>query len=264
MRRIVLLLGLAALGAAAPAFADDDQICADRPGKATSPCTVPAGHWQVETGLADWSLQKGGGERDTLLVLGETTVKYGLDEHSDIEVDVVPWQRATSRAGGVHQSASGIGDTQIIYKRELTSSDAALQLSLYPYVKLPTAKHDLGNGKVEGGLLVPIQYQVPKSKLSIGLTPELDLLADQDGHGYHAAMAQVVTLGWQASDKLNLSTELWGQWDWDPSATTRQYSADGAIAYVVNKNVQLDAGVNLGLNRQTPDVEIYGGISERF
>jgi len=76
--------------------------------------------------------------------------------------------------------------------------------------------------------------------------------------------AQVVSLGWQASDKLNLSAELWGGWDWDPAGTTRQASADGSVAYLLSNDVQLDAGANFGLNRATPDVEIYGGVSKRF
>ena len=59
---------IALLGVASAARAADDPICAARPGKSTPACTVPAGHWQVETGLADWTLQKGGGERDTSLV----------------------------------------------------------------------------------------------------------------------------------------------------------------------------------------------------
>ena len=77
-------------------------------------------------------------------------------------------------------------------------------------------------------------------------------------------MVQVASLGWQATDKLSLSAEIWGQWDWDPSGTTRQASADGSIAYLVNRDLQLDAGANFGLNRVTPDLEVYGGISVRF
>ena len=96
-----VLLASLVLCAARAAAADEPPICADRPGKGTSTCTVPAGHWQVETGLADWTLDKSGGERDTSLVIGETTVKYGLTDRSDIEVDVTPWQRATSRVAGV-------------------------------------------------------------------------------------------------------------------------------------------------------------------
>jgi outer membrane putative beta-barrel porin/alpha-amylase len=248
----------------AAAAAGEQPICADRPGKSTPACTVPAGHWQIETGLADWSLQKAGGERDTSLVIGETTIKYGLTDRSDIEVDVTPWQRASSRGPGFRESASGIGDIKVIMKQNLTSPDAGLQLALYPYIKIPTAKRSLGNVKWEGGLLVPIDYAIGKSPLSIELTPEVDWVADADGRGHHAAMVQVASLGWQVSPKLNLSAEIRGQWDWDPTGTTRQASADGAVAYLVTNDMQLDAGANIGLNRNTPDVELYGGISERF
>ena len=256
------MLLLAAQAAAVPV----DPICADRPGKATGTCTVPAGHWQVETGLADWTLQKGGGERDTSLVLGETIVKYGLTDRSDIEVDFAPWQRATSRAGGVRQRASGIGDLTLLFKQQLSAPDAAVQVAALPYVKAPTAKHSLGNGKWEGGLMVPIGYAIPRSPVGLALTPEIDWVADADadGRGHHLAMAQVAGLGWQATDKLNLSAEVWGQWDWDPAGTTRQASVDGAVAYLLSDRVQLDAGANFGLNRATLDVEIYGGVSKRF
>ena len=264
MRGKTHLVAAAALLASAAAHADDAPICADRPGKATATCTAPAGRWQVETGLADWSLQKGGGERDTSLAIGETTLKYGLTDRSDIEVDVTPWQRVTSRAAGLRESASGFGDLSILYKQRLTGDDAPVQVSALPFVKVPTAKHSLGNGKWEGGLLIPVSFAIGKSPFSVGLTPEIDWAADADGRGHHAAMAQVVSLGWQVSDKLNLSGELWGQWDWDPAGTIRQASADGAVAYLARKDLQLDAGANFGLNRATPDVEIYAGVAKLF
>lgn len=225
---------------------------------------MPLAHWQVETGLADWTLQKDGGERDTSLVLGETTIKYGLTDASDIELDMTPWQRSMTRVDGSHESVSGFGDVNVIYKQRLTSSDAPVQVLAMPFVKIPTANHSVGNGKCEGGLLIPIGYAIPKSPFSLALTPEVDWVADGDGRGHHTAMAQVASLGWAATRKLNLSAEIWGAWDWDPSGTTRQASADGAVAYLVNNNLQLDAGANFGLNRVTPDAELYGGISVRF
>jgi hypothetical protein len=264
MRGAIRIIAPALLGMSSAAAADEQPICAARPGKATPTCTVPAGQFQLETGLADWSVQKAGGERDTALVIGETTFKYGLTDRSDLEVDVTPWQRATSRGSGFHNSAAGVGDINVAYKQQLTSSDAALQLAVLPYVKLPTANHSLGNGKWEGGLLIPIGYAIPKSPLSIGLTPELDWVADTDGHGHHAGMVQVVSLGWQVTDKFSVSGDFWGQWDWDPDGTTRQYSADGSIAYLVSNDLQLDAGANFGLNRNTADVELYTGVSVRF
>jgi hypothetical protein len=248
----------------AAAAADVQPICAARPGKSTPACTVPASHFQLETGLADWSLEKANGERDTALTIGETTFKYGLTDRSDIEVDVTPWQRASSRGPGFRDSASGFGDITLGYKQQLTANDAAVQVAVLPYVKIPTAKRPLGNREWEGGLLVPIGYAIAKSALSIGLTPELDWIADGDGRGHHVAMVQVVSLGWQATPKLGVAGELWGQWDWDPAGTTREVSADGAIAYLLTNDVQLDAGANFGLNRQTPDVELYAGVSTRF
>jgi hypothetical protein len=246
------------------AAAEEPTICAARPGKSTPPCTVPASHLQIETGFADWTLQKVASERDVSWAVGETTIKYGLSDRSDIEVDITPWQRASSRGTGVHQSASGFGDIVIGYKHRLTAEDAALQLGALPFVKIPTAKRSVGKRRWEAGLLIPIGFAIPKSPLSIGLTPEIDWVADGDGHGHHAAMAQVASLGLAASDKLSVSGELWGQWDWDPDGMTRQYSADGSVAYLLTNNVQLDAGANFGLNRSTPDVELYAGASILF
>jgi hypothetical protein len=261
--RLIFVAGIG-LGLAGAAAADPSPICADRPGKATATCTVPPGHLQVETGLADWSLQRAGDERDTSLVIGETTVKYGLTDGSDIEFDVTPWQQATSRGRTFHERASGVGDVDLIYKRRLSSDDAPLQVTVRPFVKIPTAKRPLGNSVWEGGLLVPIGYAIPRSRLTIALTPELDWVADADGHGRHPAMSQVASLGWQASARLNLSAEIWGSRDWERDNIVRQYSADAAVAYLLSGDVQLDAGANFGLNRETPDVELYTGIAKRF
>lgn len=260
----VIACVLLCAGSAAAAADDPSPICAARPGSSTPPCTVPAGHFQVETGLADWSVQNLPSERDTSLAIGETTIKYGLTDRSDIEVDITPWQRATSSGPGFADRASGFGDITVSYKQQLTAPDAAVQVALQPVVKLPTAARSLGNGKWEGGLLVPVAIALGKSPFSLGLTPEVDWLADADGSGHHAAMVQVASLGFAASNRLSLSAELWGQWDWDPGGTGKQASANASAAYLVSNNVQLDAGANFGLNDQTPDVELYTGVSVRL
>ncbi len=249
---------------AAAAAAPDLTICADRPGKASPTCTVPKGHVQVEIGISDWSRMDSDGERDTALAIGQFAVKYGLTDRSHIEVDVTPWQRQTSRAVGLRDDQSGFGDLRVVYRHLLTSADAPVQVAVSPFVKAPTARHPIGNRKWEGGLIVPIQYAFPHSTLTLALAPEVDSVADGDGHGHHASMAQVVSLGWQATPTFSLSAEIWSQWDWDPVKTERQASADVSAAFLASGRVQLDAGANLGLNRATPDVEIYTGASILF
>ncbi|MCL6729041.1 transporter [Sphingomonas hankyongi] len=248
---------------AATAAADIEPICADRPAKGTGTCTVPAGHLQVETDLADWTSDKTGGFETDYTVIGATMLKYGIGSRADVEIGIVPFESLRVKGGAGSERASGIGDTVVRAKVRLTNDDSALQAAIDPFVKIPTAKHDLGNRKVEAGLVVPLGLSLGGA-FSLASSPEIDLRSDADGHGHHAAMIQMIDVGIAATPKLSLTAELWGQWDWNPGATIRQYSADAAVAYLLSDNVQLDGGANFGLNRQTPDVEIYTGVSARF
>jgi hypothetical protein len=263
VRGALIISGAMLLGMSSAAAAEEPPICADRPGKANPTCTVPAGMVQIETGLADWVHDRSDGMTTDSLAIAATAFKYGLTDRWNLELDVAPynWQRV--RGEGLSQSDSGFGDIFIRSKYRFTSGNG-VQVAMNPAIKIPTASHNIGNGKWEAGIAFPIDYSIPQTPIAVTLGPEIDWVADADEHGHHAAMAQVIGIGWQASEKLNLSAELWGQWDWDPAGTTRQATADVAAAYLVNKDVQLDAGANFGLNKQTPDLELYSGVSVRF
>lgn len=262
MRGGALLIGLAVVASRAPT-ADLQPICADRPGKANPTCTVPAGVVQIETGLADWTHDRSEGTTSDALSLGSTAFKYGLSERWNLEIDVSPYNRVQTREGGLLESDSSFGDLILRSKYRLTDGDG-IQIAIDPAVKVPTAARPIGNRRWEAGIAVPIDYSIPKSPFSVTLGPELDWLADSDGSGHHLAMAQVIGIGWQASSKLNFSGEVWGQWDWDPAGTQREATADAAAAYLATNDLQLDAGANFGLNRNTADVELYTGFSVRF
>lgn len=263
MRAEAFLIMAPLFAGCAHAADDEPSICADRPGKANPTCTVPTGRVQVETGLVDWTHDRDSGVRTDLLSVAATAIKYGLTDRWQVEVDVAPYNALRVHGIGLSERDTGFGDVVIASKYRLTSGDG-VQVALDPHVKIPTAAHALGNGRVEAGVAMPIDSAIPHSVLSVTLGPELDWLADDDGRGHHLAMVQVAGVGWQASDKLNLSGELWAQWNWDPAGTGRQTSADAAAAYLVTSDLQLDAGANFGLNRQTPDIELYAGVAKRF
>lgn len=261
--RGAILLAAMLLGWSGAAAADEKPICADRPSKSTGECTVPAGRVQVETGLVDWTRDRSDGVTSELTTFGSSLIKYGIGSNADIEVQLTPLETLSVR-DGAHDHHSSFGDTVLRVKYRLTADDAPFQVALDPFVKLPTANHQLGNGKAEGGLVVPTSAQLGKGPLTLSFDPELDVLADADGHGRHLATQQVVNIGVQVNEQLSLSAELWARWDWDPAGTGKQASADVSAAYVVGKDMQLDAGANFGLNRQTPGVELYTGVSVRF
>jgi len=248
----------------AAAAADDEPICADRPGQGNSSCTVPAGMVQVETTFVDWTRDRSGGERTEELVIGETAFKLGLNSRMDVELVVSPLTRVTVRDAGARERETGFGDLTLRAKYRVTAESSAVEATILPFVKIPTAKRSLGNGKVEGGIAVPIQWSIPGSHLSVTLGPEIDIVADQDGNGYHAAMVQLAGLGVPLTSRLSVSGDILGSWDWDPAGTVRQFSAGVSAAYLLSNDVQLDAGLTVGLNAAAADVQAYSGIAFRF
>lgn len=253
-----LVLGFSCALLASTVQAQDAPICTDRPTKANAVCTVPAGQWQIESAAVDWlRLDQGDSETETLL-LGASLLKVGLSSRSDLQLGFTPFVRVTTN--GDHRS--GVGDVTFRYKHRLSATNAPVQVAIIPFVKLPTAKTGIGNKMAEGGVALPVSFALGAATLTIG--PEADWLVDADGHGRHLGTVQLVNLAAAVAPRLTLAGEFWSSWNFDPDGTVWQSSADVAVAYAATANVQLDVGANIGLSRNTPDVQLYAGVSKRF
>jgi hypothetical protein len=265
------LLFAAALLAAAPALAQTEtsdaastpslrDLCADRPGKATPPCILDQGHAQIEIGLADAVFQGGQGVHETLTTLGASEVRFGLTPTLEAEVAWAPVIVDHNR--GV-RDVTGSGDLTLGFRRALTTPGAdGAAVSIQGFVTAPTATHGLGAGGWTGGARLPVSAPLSKT-LSLGLTPEADVVRNAAGGGTHLAASTAVSVG-RSFGKASLGVELWGAVDDDPTGRTYQATADLTAALLIGDNVQLDAGANFGLNRNTPDAEVYVGVSRRF
>ena len=262
MRIAPLALSAAlAIPATGPAAAQDlRDFCAQRPGKATPPCILDAGHLQVEAGLADAVFQRGDGVHEDTYALGATELRLGFSRRVELEAAWTPSVIDQTRGS---PRRSGTGDASLAVLAALTDPDkmgpaAAAQA----FVTLPTATHGLGAGGWTGGVRLPIATPLADG-VSLGLTPEIDLLRNAGGRGVHAAWTGVASLG-RGFGPVSLGAELWGQVEEEPAGTIRRASADLTGAVLVGKALQLDAGANFGLNRQTPGLELYVGASRRF
>jgi hypothetical protein len=235
------------------------DFCADRPGKATPPCILDVGHAQLEAGLADAVFKRGGGIHDTTYAFAASEFRVGLTPKLEAEADWAPLIVDHDRALG-HRSGSG--DLTLGLRGALIAPEGdGAAVSLQGFVTAPTASHGLGAGGWWGGVRLPAQ--VPLGLLALGLTPELDVVRNASGRGTHAAWVGVASLS-RAFGKLTLGAEAWGQVDDDPSHVGHQASADLTAALAVSANAQLDAGANVGLTRETPDLEVYVGVARRF
>lgn len=264
MAGLAVLLAGFALGAAEPADAPPQPICADRPTKSSNACAVDPGRWQFETDIANGTFQHQDGVTTDTWLAPNPTLKYGVAKDLDVEAGMALLESVRTHDAGGTRTLGGVGDLYLRLKwAAYTSNDGNAQAGLYPFVKLPTARRGVGNGATEAGVIAPVNIKLSE-QWQIGFAPEIDALLDANGSGRHANVIQTLNVGYTLPHDWTVYAEVWGDWNFDPVRTTRQYSLDFAVAKLIGKDVQLDAGVNLGLNHDTPGVNLYLGIARRF
>jgi hypothetical protein len=243
-------------------------LCTDRPTKSTSPCTVEAGRVQLETDLFNVTVDHSGGADTTTWTALNPTIKLGLTDTLDAELSLAPWVDVVSRdrAGGARTHASGLGDLYLKFKWSLMGDNGGpVAIGLVPWVKVPTAAAGVGNGETEMGLIAPANLVLPAG-WSLVVDPEVDALENAAGDGRHVNIAGLLSFSHALSNTVTASAEIWIDANFDPRGWVTQVSADFGAAWIPAKvpNWQLDGGVNVGLDRDTPAAQVYLGISHRF
>ena len=238
----------------------------DRPPKANVPFTVDAGHFQYETDIVNFADQANGPTRTNTLLAPNPTLKFGLTNSTELELNMPIVGVATTiprPADGARTGATAICSS--VPKSMFGVMDGgASALAFIPYIKAPTAAPGIGNGAVEEGLIAPLSVTLP-SGYTFVFNSELDELKDSVGEGQHANYINVVSLSHQVINKdFTLYVELWSDYNNDPLQRTTQVSFDTALAWTVRPNLQLDIGADFGLNGATPTIQVFAGISQRF
>ncbi len=237
-------------------------VCTDRPTKSDSACSVEPGHWQLETDLFNGSFQRLDGVTTDTWCLTNPTLKYGLVTNVDLEVNMVPFEFVTTHGASGAGTESGNGDLYLRLKYTVVGS-GPVQIGVVPYVKAPTARTGLGDGAWETGVNMPITLQL-NGQLALTFSPEFDALKDGAGSGRHFNTSQTIDISYSLPKGLTVSGELWGDWNADPAGTSRQYSFDLVATKSIDKLFQLDGGVFFGLNRATPGVQLFTGVSRKW
>jgi Putative MetA-pathway of phenol degradation len=112
----------------------------DRPTKSNVPYTVDAGHFQYETDLFNFSYMKSGSIQTSTLLAPNPTLKVGLTNNIDFEVNFAPFVNIDMRdsATGLSTRKSGPSDLFLRSKVNLWGNDGGSSaFALIPYVKVP-------------------------------------------------------------------------------------------------------------------------------
>ncbi len=238
----------------------------DRPPKANVPNTVDAGHFQYESDIVNFAEQSTGKTQIFTLLVPNPTFKVGLTNNIDFEVNAptLSGVRSVNSATNMSSTIWGLDDVFIRTKINLWGNDGgASALALIPYVKAPAAPVGIGNGATEGGVIAPLSFALPDG-FTLLFNSEIDDLKNNADNGRHANFMNLVNLSHEVTKGVTLYMEFWSDFNDDPTQRTTQLSYDLAVAWLVRPNLQLDAGVDVGLTSATPIVQVFAGVSQRF
>lgn len=259
----------AAMLATLPTWAyakEERDLCADRPGMGTPPCTVEPGRVVAELGLGDWTRERDMESRTDTIESGDLLVRIGVTDTLEAQIGWTAYghERVRDRASGQVDRSAGTGDVLVGLKQNLHNPEGAgFSVALLPYVTFPTGGSAIGAGDWGAGLVIPLSYEL-REGLTMEFTPEIDAAVDEDRHGRHLAYGSVVGIDLDLSEAVTATLETSLMRDDDPAQHGTKALAGLSLGWQPSKDLQFDTGVNVGLNDNSPDSELYVGITRRF
>ena len=236
----------------------------DRPDVTEGPFTVDAGHFQTELSFVEYTYDYDRGVRSDGFSVAPMNFRAGLLNNLELDVMFNPYVNSLTRARGEPAAhLRGFGDAALRMKFNFWGNDGGdSAFGLLPFVNFPTASDGLSNHHVEGGLILPFALKLP-ADFDLGAMAEFDLNRNAANSGYGLDFVHTVTVGHELTEKLNAYVEYVGK---APHQLHRTYVAffDTGVTYAVTDNVQLDAGVNIGLSRHADDLLFFTGLSFRI
>ncbi len=245
------------------------EMSTDRPDKTESAYTVDAGHFQIETDLVSYSHDRdrsgGADTRVDAWAIAPINFKVGLNNRIDLQTVIETYNHITTkdRVAGTTVRQSGFGDVTSRLKVNFWGNDGGTTaFAAMPFVKFPTSQDQIGNNSVEGGIILPLAVELPAG-WGMGVMTELDVIRNDGRSGYHAEFINSITFAHDIAGDLGGYVEFF-------SAVSAESGAkwigtvDLGLTYGLTDNIQLDAGVNIGVTRSADDINPFIGLSWRF
>jgi len=247
------------------------DLSTDRPDMTESPFTVDAGRVQTETNLFGYarSYPEADGTVVSASEFATTNIRIGLTHDTEIDVIWQPYGIVRAQRDPVAATRqAGVGSVDLRAKINLWGNDTfaapgATALALLLFVTLPTDRgNGIGAAAVEAGLIVPFAVKF-SDRVGLGLNAGMHVRKDDPTVGYHVEWLASASLSYEWSERFGSYVEV------ATRLGTRDPRGDVVLvglglAYKVTRNLQLDAGVNLGVTPAASRVNPFVGVSARF
>jgi hypothetical protein len=253
----LLLAGLPRSSGAAVAAARR-PLSTDRPDATKSPYTVEPGHVQLEMDFANYGTDRVSGVRFSEWEAVPFNLRFGLAPDFEAGFFVVPYRRETvKQAPGPSVRTAGFGDLTARAKLNLIGNDGGgAGFGVIADLKLPTGSGELGNGKFEDALIVPVAFSLSGGWSGGALTSVGQIHAG----GYQTTCLNTVTFAHEVAPDVGGFLEL------------TSYTAVGShlmifncgLTRAVGRDTQFDYGLSVGTSRNAPDFGVFAGLARRM
>lgn len=254
---------IAAASMSAWAADEPDAIEPDQPGIVESSSTVGQGRALLETGIG-YQRDKSDGVRSRLWST-PTLLRFGFAEDWEFRVETDGYQRLRATGTDGTARASGWADTALGVKWHLQDSDGERGkpgLAWLLHVDMDSGSAAFRGQGLRPSLRLTAEWDLPRD-WSAGVIGGLYRDRREDG-GHFVVGILGASLGWPIAERWKGYVEIAG----DQLASTRNggrsVSAGTGVTWLVDRRVQLDASLNRGLTKQTPDWVLGLGVSIGF
>lgn len=223
----------------------------DRPSKTDSPYTVDAGVFQIESDVANWTLDYEKGVRTRTWIIGNSKFKLGLTNWMDLQVfpQFYVNTRDSRPAFGKPVEHHGFGDTTVRLKINLLGNDSGkLVIGFFSSLKIPTNTGDTGNHVWEPGFGLPVNYSLPWCFTFFGQT-RIDILDQPRSSNMRVQWQNPFGLSRTIVGNLSGYVEFYSAVSTGPWVGT----LNTGLIYQVTPKFSVDVNSFFGLTRSAPD-----------
>lgn len=260
-----LLIASASMSAPMSARAADEAeaIEPDQPGIVESSSTVGQGRALLETGLG-YQRDKSGGVRSRLWST-PTLLRFGFAQDWEFRIETDGYQRLRATDADGTARVSGWADTALGVKWHWQDSDGEHGkpgLAWLLHMDMDSGSAAFRGQGVRPSLRLTAEWDLPHD-WSAGLIGGLYRDRRDDGGRFVGGILGA-SLGWPIAERWKGYVEVAGDQLASSRNGGRSISAGTGVTWLVDRRLQLDASLNRGLTKQTPDWVLGLGVSIGF
>ena len=263
---LFVLLVLACAGALAPRARAQEpgDIVTDRPDETESPVSVDPGSVQLEMGWGYVNADRDGSKRKTHQLPG-TLIRIGAVHGLEVRLGFGGWRHREVADSTGAETNSGVGPLSVGAKYQFNQGRGmSPTVALMGTLILPTAAEGLGPERVDPAFRLAASHEA-SSIVGIAYNLGLRWLSVEAVTGETSTQVEGIyslAFGFTLTERLSAFAEAFGALALSDDAVSVA-SLDGGFTFLARRNLQFDARVGVGLNKEADAWFVGAGFAWR-